>query len=156
MVSSRLFCCVAVVAIFWGISGCGGSDESASSTSSEAAVPSSSSGTPGRSPGVTNYAGVPEGFPADVPEYPNGTVLQGRTAGESAVSLVLETDDSMDDVAQFYSDGLAAQGWSTELHPSVGGTAIFADKGTRKVAVSIATGSSGKTQVNLIVSEMPF
>ena len=156
MFSSRQFCCAVVVAIFWAVSGCGGSDEPASSATDEAAAPSPSAGTPGPSPGVTLYAGLPEGFPADVPTYPNGTVLQGKTAGESAVSLVLETDDSIDDVARYYSDGLAAQGWSTELRPSVGGSAIFADKGMRKAALAISTGSSGKTQVNLIVSEMPF
>jgi len=169
MISRKMLWCVVGVALVWGLAGCGGSEEPAAPAAKAPAAKAPAAKAPAaKAPAakappaaklvpdavVTND--IPDTFPVDVPRYPGGNVLQGRAVGSTSVSLKLETGDSLEEVVRFYDDGLVAQDWSTDVRPSVNGTAIFADKGSRKLAISISTNQSGKTQVDLIAAEMPF
>ena len=153
--SKRLWCAVGA-ALVWGLAGCGGSDEPASPPADTVAPEAPAPPPATLAPGVTESTTLPANFPSDVPQYPDGKILLSRSSGDMAVSVRLETDDPVDKVADFYADSFAAQGWTTENRPSIGGAAIFANKGMRRAAASLSTNSAGKTQVDLMVSEMPF
>lgn len=167
MISRKMLCGVLGVVLFWGLSGCGGSEEPSAPSPAKPAAPEAKA-PPTDAPAaqtapaesdksnvvVTNT--VPDGFPSDVPEYPGANVLQGRAAGDSSLSMRFETGDSADQVVKFYNDALVEEKWSTEVRQAVGGTAIFADKGSRRLAISVATGDADKTRVDIIVAESPF
>ena len=167
MISRKTLCCLVGVVLFWGLSGCGGSEETSAPSAAKPAAPEAKA-PPTDAPaaqaapagqdklGVVVTNAVPDGFPSDVPQYPGGEVLQGRAAGDSSVSLRFVTDDPVAQVVKFYNDALVDEKWSTEVRQAVGGTAIFADKGSRRLAISVATGDADKTQVDVIVAESPL
>jgi hypothetical protein len=97
---------------------------------------------------------LPENFPQDVPQYPAAEVVKARMVEESGVSAGWSTADAPDKVASFYSDSFAAQGWSTQRIDGPDGILIFADKEKRSASIGVTT-SEGKTQIDLLLVEMP-
>jgi hypothetical protein len=63
------------------------------------------------------------------------------------------TVESVEDVASFYADAFAAQGWSTNVHESPEGRAIFANKEGRAAAAVVREGDEG-TQVEMVVGKV--
>jgi len=83
-------------------------------------------------------ARVPDGFPKDVPVYPDAQVVGGMVAGEGGM-LTLQTDDDLDEVAEFYREKLAKEGWSLGPPMDVMGRRLLSfEKGDRNGAVQIS------------------
>ncbi len=94
---------------------------------------------------------LPEGFPTDVPVYPKSRVVATATE-KQAVTVSLETSDTVDEVAKFYADKLKAAGWqiattfNTEENSVVSAT-------KQKRTCTVAAGRRDKgTMLTLMVS----
>lgn len=157
MISSKWLSCAVGTALVLGLTGCGGSDEPASAPA-EAVAPEAVAPPPVEktAPGVTVTTKLPANFPSDIPMYPEADVVFSRASGDMALSVRFVTNASVDEVAGFYVQALASQGWSAEHRPSIGGAAVLANKGMRRAALSVSTNSGGKTQVDLMIAESPF
>lgn len=107
------------------------------------------------SPGVTVSQHLPADFPSDVPLDQKSTVVETRVVGGQGVSVRMTSDDDVDTAARFYADGLAAQGWSTDIRKSPEGQMIFAQKGNRVAGYAVTPGPRGGSQISLIVAEHP-
>jgi len=153
MISNDWLNCMLVVAFVCGLGACREAD---------APVPAAADLEAPGAPEVTTEvaveqtSGPPQAFPADVPQYPGGEILMTRDAGEKAVSLRFQTDDSVDQVAGFYERFLSAEGWSAMNRSAMGGAAVFATKGERRAAVAVSTNTEGKTQVDVMIAKQSF
>ena len=78
-----------------------------------------------------------------------------RASNDFAVSARFYSDDSIADVAAHYADDFAAKGWATDIRDMQGGTLIIADKLDRKAAATISKNAEGRTQVDLLVTDIP-
>ena len=96
---------------------------------------------------------LPADFPADVPLYPDAKIVQARLSADAGTSATLLVGDDVEKVTSFYADGLAAEGWSTDIKAGPDGTAIFADKTERRVAAMVRRTDEG-TRIELIIVEM--
>lgn len=96
---------------------------------------------------------LPSGFPSDVYVI-DGTIKAATTVKEGETyTVTIETDESMASVKEKYQSKLEGDGWSITATMDVAGTSfITAEKGSRKVSVSIGT-SEGKTNVVLGTSK---
>ncbi len=124
--------------------------EGSAEAGSEAAAPVAREGEidPSRFPselpeGVT--AAVPDNFPSDIPLYPGAQAAQGKGvelegSPQSAVQLV--SNDALGDVHKFYSDELAAKGWTFE-------------QDTETEAAAIIKASKGECQTNIMITPAP-
>jgi hypothetical protein len=83
-------------------------------------------------------AEVPDGFPEDVPVYPDAKVLGSMVTGEGTV-LTLRTADDSKKVTAFYHEKLSEQGWSLASEIDLGGQHMLAiEKEERSGAVQIS------------------
>jgi hypothetical protein len=67
---------------------------------------------PDYEPGVSKP--LPEGFPSDVPQYPDAVVIETafeRQSGSDGYAISLITTDEASSVLDFYSDAFGDQGW---------------------------------------------
>jgi hypothetical protein len=85
----------------------------------------------------------PEGWPADIPVYPDATRLRAHT-DEPALRLSLAADDPAPKLAAFYRDELAAAGWAIG-EVETGGRTIRARKAERTLVASVTPRDGGKT-----------
>jgi len=97
--------------------------------------------------------GLPADFPSDVPVYPDGKIIQARVSADEGTSVTFLIEDDVEKVTSFYADSLAAEGWSTDIKAGPDGSAIFADKTERRVAIMVRSTEEG-TQVELIIVQM--
>ena len=97
---------------------------------------------------------MPANFPADVPRYPGALVALARGSADGGLALRLSIEEGVEEVASFYADSFAAEGWSTDIRETNQGSAIIADKGNRKAAVMVNE-TEGGTEVDLIVATLP-
>jgi hypothetical protein len=90
-------------------------------------------------------ARIPDGFPEDVPVYPDARVVGGMVAGEGGM-LTLQTDDDPEEVADFYRENLAEEGWSLGPPMDLMGQRLLPiEKGDRSGAVQISRKASDTT-----------
>ena len=82
-------------------------------------------------------------------------VAWSRASTDMGVAVRQFSDDSPADVISHYADDLAAKGWDTELRQAPGGTLIIADKGNRKAAIAATETEDGRTQIDILVTELP-
>ncbi len=95
-------------------------------------------------------AKIPDGFPKDVPVYPDATVVAGMAAGEGGM-VTLQTGDDPDEIVAFYREELKSEGWSLEGEMNLGGQRILPiEKGGRSGAVQISR-EGGDTTILIIV-----
>lgn len=133
--------------------------EGGAESGSEAAAPVAREGEidPSRFPtelpeGVT--AAVPDNFPSDVPLYPGAQAAQGKGvdmdgAPQSAVQLV--SNDALGDVHKFYSEELAAKGWTFEQDTETETTAtIKATKGSCQTHIMIMPAPGGGSDIYIV------
>jgi hypothetical protein len=97
---------------------------------------------------------MPANFPADVPRYPGARVELARASADGGLALRLSMEAEVEEVVSFYADSFAAEGWSTEIRESTQGSAVIADKGSRKAAV-VVNEIEGGSEVDLIVATLP-
>lgn len=103
------------------------------------AVPS----TPGAESTAT--AGLGDGIPKDMPLYPSARVFAAQrveTEGND-VAVTFQSDDSVEDVMDYYRDAISEQDWELEDETALDDTGgvISAWKGNRQLV--ILTGTNG-------------
>ena len=105
----------------------------------------------------TGSASLPENWPEDVSVYPEGKVtysaVMNPSTGDSGMAFVITTNDSVEDVTDYYKDQLPADGWTMEAAMEAGTMVVLGgSKGERKVSLMI-TGSEDQTSVTVSVQE---
>ena len=97
---------------------------------------------------------LPDNYPKDVPVYKDAKVMVSQSVSEkNGRNLVLETNDSLDKVVDFYKKGLESNGWKTENTLAMGQmTMLTATKENRQVSVQVTDGDN-KRSVMQILSE---
>ncbi len=132
--------------------GCGGEKKEAPAA---APAPGATAGQPAVPAAIADAwsSTLPADFPSDVPIYPASTVVKSKETPENGVKVGWTTADDPAKVASFYSDSLAAQGWSTQRVDGGDGILVFADKGPRSLTFGIGS-AEGKTQIDLLLVQM--
>jgi outer membrane lipoprotein-sorting protein len=92
--------------------------------------------------------GAGSGFPADVPQYPTATDL-----AMMGTMITFSTTDSVETVASFYRDALAAQGWTLGSEEQMGMVLQSWSKGGRNLSLMISSDGSGNTSVLITLEE---
>ena len=134
-------------------------DEGATGSESEAAAPVAREGgiDPSRFPtelpeGIT--AAVPDNFPSDVPLYPGAQAAQGKGVdmeGAPQAAVQLLTNDALGDVHKFYSEELAAKGWTFEQDTETGTSAtISATKDGCQTHIMIMPAPGGGSDIYIV------
>lgn len=99
-------------------------------------------------------ARIPADFPADVPVYPDATVLSAATMsdeGSRGASLMLSTSDGMDKVAGWYEERLDAGGWTKTGGYAMGGSdSRVYGKGGADLTVTASGEAGGETSIIVI------
>jgi len=133
---------------------CGGTDESASEVSSDATPAAAAQATDAANPQLPGA--LPAHFPEDIPVYADADVAWSRASEDMGVSVRMLSDASLSDVSAYYADDFAAKGWATDIRKGPdGGTLIIADKPTRKAVASVSENEEGRTQVDILFSDLP-
>lgn len=106
---------------------------------------------------------LPEGFPGDFPVFPDARLVggfRGLEGGEESFLVTWETDADVEEVADFYEDGLAESGWQVvnsgtfstdgettafleiqgEDSATTGGVTITNAEGTTTIIVALTAG----------------
>jgi hypothetical protein len=121
------------------------------------AAPPAGAATPGGAApeaGLPAWSGtLPADFPQDVPLFPGAKVARASGTVDLGLVVSFETGESVETVTSFYVDGFAAQGWSTNLHESPEGRAVFANKEGRTAAAVVTEGDQG-TRVEVVVGKL--
>lgn len=113
----------------------------------------------GDSATIGSNAKLPDGFPSDVPIYEPSDVIASVKTGEGAYSVSLLTNDSQEEVNDFYSTELQKNGWtsgdSAAQFNFSGGSASSFTKGDQRLSVIIASDPSNekKTSITLAVTK---
>ncbi|HZW05078.1 MAG TPA: hypothetical protein VFF68_14185, partial [Anaerolineaceae bacterium] len=87
------------------------------------------------------------GLPPDVPLYPGATQVQSM----SGMGVSFSTSDSVDQVAQFYSDVFTQAGWQSSPIPAQAGGMMIWMKGNGLLNLSIQAVDDGTTRVSIMV-----
>lgn len=95
-------------------------------------------------------AKIPDGFPKDVPVYPDASVVAGVAAGGGGM-ITLQTGDDPDEIVAFYREELTGEGWSLASEMDIGDQRILPiEKGDRNGAVQISR-EGGDTTILIII-----
>ena len=104
-------------------------------------------------------ATIPDGFPKDVPLYDGALVMSQKFDTEDGVAynIGIKTDDGANDVAEWYSDEFASEGWTvtTESTNDTGDMTMVSfqvEKNGRMTQVIIAE-EDGGTQIAVTTTE---
>lgn len=101
-------------------------------------------------------ASVPDNFPADVPVYPGAQAAQGKGieidgSPQSAVQFL--TNDALGDVHKFYSEDLAAKGWTLDSdNENENAASIEATKGNCKATILITPAAGGGSDIFVVTA----
>lgn len=96
---------------------------------------------------------LPDNYPPDLPRLPGIRVKLVRTAPDGSLSIGLVSDQGLEEVARFFADGFAAEGWTTDLRTGPGaGQAIFASKEKRLASVSLEE-VAGQTSIQILTAQ---
>jgi hypothetical protein len=97
---------------------------------------------------------VPGDYPKDVPIYsPSKVVMAQSVSDQNAHNLMLESQDAVDKIVDFYKKGLDDNGWKTESTMTTAQlTILTANKEKRQVVLQI-TDSGGKRSIMQVVSD---
>ena len=97
---------------------------------------------------------VPEDFPNDFPVYKHAEIKRYGPMVPASPKLgnvlILETPDSKAEVLEFYSQELAAKGWSVEKPLSTAPDSLTACKSERRISVNVLDSQSGGKHVTVI------
>lgn len=94
-------------------------------------------------------AKIPEAFPKDV--FVHGDIQVAMTVPQG-FSLVLQTKDTQDKVAEIYSKKMQAAGWSREMSADMGGQKMSIFKKEDRTVSLVTTAVDGNTQIALTVA----
>jgi hypothetical protein len=93
---------------------------------------------------------LPSDFPSDVPTYPGAQAQSAMSIPGGDLFATFETSASVEDVAGYYEEQLANQGW-TVVATGDKKNRVLATKGERSVSVMMMA-KGAKTEVGLSVS----
>ena len=93
------------------------------------------------------HAAMPEGWPADMPQYPGSTVLQSMTQDSPQgkhLHVMLHTQDSPKTVLDYYKEKAVAAGYKVVVESSLeeGGMVVF-ESASSSVHVNAMTSEGG-------------
>jgi hypothetical protein len=97
---------------------------------------------------ITDVGVLPDGFPEDIPTYPDATPA-GSLALPGDMLSSFQTSDSVDDVYEFYRAGFQKQGWSI-VEESDDRSHLRATKQGRTADIRLGKGREG-TEIAVIV-----
>lgn len=157
--STRPYILVALLTLALAGFGCSSEDET-----DRASAPSgnqnpgraASAGSDGGAPETRSVEGLGDGIPEDMPLYPEDRVFAShrvKTNGTD-VAVTYQSDDSVDDAAEYYRDVISDYGWELEDETVVDerGGVISAWKGNRQLI--ILTGTNGvETVIGVKIQE---
>jgi len=137
---------------------CGGEEETVEIEGGDLTVKAEGEGVriSGEKEGVGAISGqfgenaeIPDGFPEDVPIYPDAKVVGSMLAGGGGM-VTLQTGDDPGEVTAFYRENLVKEGWSIASEMDLGGQHLLAvEKGGRNGAVQISREGS---DTNILVT----
>ena len=97
---------------------------------------------------------VPDDYPKDVPVYSGAKVIVTQSATEKNTrTLVLESNDPFDKIADSYKKGLESNGWKVEGPINMGEMNMFTAVKDKRQAVVQVIDSGEKRTVNQILSD---
>lgn len=98
---------------------------------------------------------LPDNWPNDFPIYP-GVKIEGSSSMESegtkGVSVVWESDDSVDEVAEFYKKELPLKGWTVTSSFTQDESSTFSfNKGESEGILGMTRKDTGKTSISATI-----
>ena len=94
---------------------------------------------------------LPDNFPKDAPIYPDAKATMSTTI-PNGFMVMLETNDSLEQVKEFYEDKLKLEGWETETSLNLPQNTTLANKkDARTLTLTISAGD--KTMIQLLVTQ---
>ncbi len=155
-VSIRFVAIAAGVAALALSPGCGQPPEEERAADSQAAGQSKMPTSPARPgevarPHVGRSTELPAFFPDDIPIHPEAKIIETRASSDLSITILSSIEDDASEVASYYADSFAAEGWATDIHRTPEGTAVFAEKGNRFVSAMISEDRRG-AKVRMIVT----
>jgi hypothetical protein len=137
-----LLVCAATLAL-----ACGGDEETVEIEGGEITIEAEGEGAriSGEQEGFGAFSGefgeeaeIPDGFPEDIPIYPDSEVVAGMLAGAGGM-VTLHTGDDIETVSAFYREKLVEEGWT--LGPEM-------DIGPQRVLPMQKEGQNGAVQIS--------
>ncbi len=117
-----------------------------------AAAPAAGAVVPAPPQEVLEWKGdLPSDFPSDVPQYPDSKVTSVQGSNDLGLVVSFDSADTVENVAKYYADSLAAMGWQTQTQEDAEGTMILGDKEGKTLRVLILPGGQG-TLVQTIIA----
>jgi hypothetical protein len=96
---------------------------------------------------------LPADFPRDIPVYPGATPQMAIARPREGMVLNLRSQDSRQEVYEFYASELASEGWEIGTEMDLGGQRMLtAVKGERRALLTIA-GDGNDTVVTIALTE---
>lgn len=152
-----------LAAALFALAACGGDDDDSASqpptsaSSATATAGGKDSGTPLQTPDVTAvFAGLPDGFPDDLPVFEGATILRGVRDG-NGYSAEWRSDAPATDVVSFYIAALDTEPFSTTNlindTPTVAVIDFETNDYSGKLGVGELAGGTARILVNLETGE---
>jgi hypothetical protein len=92
-------------------------------------------------------------LPADIPSYPGARVVRSSGAAEQGLLVAFQSQDTPEQVFEFYRQKLAEQGWSMEGEmSSADQRMLIAGKGDRKASVLVSADEAGQTEITVTLT----
>ncbi|MDH3211967.1 MAG: hypothetical protein OEM05_05735 [Myxococcales bacterium] len=104
---------------------------------------------PGVESPLAGEIALPEGFPSDVPRYPDAELISVNVHGADML-VSFETTGDPREVADRLERDFASHGWSAKTFHEDVGSSIFADKEGRDATVMV-TRAAGKARIDLFL-----
>jgi hypothetical protein len=153
-----LFVGLALVIVLAGaVMGCGGSDGNGTSTATNTQSQQGQPTQVSENEGGVNFSGDQDWKISDIPEYPRAEFvyqIRGEEPGDPPVIVeneIFVTDDSIDEVRDFYRAGMADNGWEEVYWGDFTGGHMgsFTKPGDIGASVGIATTNEGNVMITL-------
>ncbi|HTM49327.1 MAG TPA: hypothetical protein VL285_11615 [Bryobacteraceae bacterium] len=97
---------------------------------------------------------VPADYPKDLPVYENAKVIMVQSANEKNMrTMVLESQDEVGKIVDFYKQGLESNGWKMEGTMSMGEVNMFTGVKDKRQAVIQIVSSPEKRTINQVLSD---
>ena len=101
-----------------------------------------------------NGGKMPDDYPKDMPVYEGTKVVMSQSANEKNThSLVLESKDPADKIAEYYKKGLESSGWKIEGTMNMGQMNMLTAKKDNRQAVVQIVNDTEKRTISQILSD---
>ena len=98
---------------------------------------------------------VPDDYPKDFPVYPDTKVVLTQSSSEKHTnSLILETTDPSDKIADYYKKGFESNGWTVANTLTSGDTMMFTVTKEKRQGVVQIMSDGGKRNINQVIADI--